>query len=200
MEFLINLAYVILYSYFIGCFCSAFYLVKFYNKQDIREINSGTVGARNAGRILGKKGFIIVFLADFLKTILALAITIKFFESEPNFSILFSASILSVMIGHTFPAQLDFKGGKGVVPFTASIFVINFWVLLVSLIVLFLTLLITRNQKISITAAVLTTIPSSLFFFGYYPIFLNQATILAILFSIILIFFSHLKKSKNVNI
>lgn len=200
MELSINLLCVIFYSYLLGCFCSAYYLVKILNNSDIRNLNSGTVGARNAGRILGKKGFVITLIGDSLKTILALVITIKLFASDQNFSTLLSASMIAVMIGHMLPIQLKFKGGKGVVPFAAIIFVINFLVLLISLAALFSILAITRNQKISIIAAILLTIPSSLFIINYYPIFLSQQAILAMFFGVVLIIFSHLKKSKNANI
>lgn len=194
MELFINVICVIFYSYLLGCFCSAYYLVKIYGNLDIRNIGSGTVGARNAGRLLGKKGFIITFIGDFLKTVLALGVTIYFFRSDTNFSILFLSSSIAVILGHLFPAQLKFKGGKGVVVFTAIIFVLNFWVLLISLSVLFLLLLITHNQKLSIAASVLTTIPSSLILMNHYPLFLDPVTILAILIAIILLIISHLKK------
>ena len=194
MELFINVICVILYSYPLGCFCSAYYLVKIYSNLDIRNISSGTVGARNAGRILGKKGFIITFIGDFLKTVLALGVTIYFFRSDTNFSILFLSSSIAVICGHLFPAQLKFKGGKGVVVFTAIIFVINFLALLISLSILFLLLLVTHNQKFSISASVLTTIPSSLILMNHYPLFLDPVTILAIFIAIILLIISHLKK------
>jgi len=195
MELFINVICVIFYSYLLGCFCSAYYLVKIYNNLDIRNISSGTVGARNAGRILGKKGFIITFIGDFLKTVLALGVTIYFFRSDANFSILFILSSIAVICGHLFPVQLKLKGGKGVVVFTAIIFVINFWVLLISLSVLFLLLLITHNQKLSIATSVLTTIPSSLILINHYPLFLDPITILTIFIAIILLIMSHLKKA-----
>ncbi|MBU6140807.1 MAG: glycerol-3-phosphate acyltransferase [Proteobacteria bacterium] len=194
MEF-INLVAVLFYSYAFGCFCSAYYLVKIFSKTDIRTLNSGTVGARNAGRILGRKGFAITFVGDFLKTILTLGVTIYFFRLDTNFSILFVSSSISVMLGHLFPIQLRFKGGKGVVVFTAIIFVINFWVLLISLSVLFLLLLITQNQKLSIAKSVLATIPSSLILMKHYPLFLDPITILTIFIAIILLTISHLRKA-----
>ncbi len=194
MEF-INLVAVLFYSYAFGCFCSAYYLVKIFSKTDIRTLNSGTVGARNAGRILGKKGFVITFVGDFLKTVLSLGVTIYFFRLDANFSILFLSSAIAIMLGHLFPAQLQFKGGKGVVVFTAIIFVINFWVLLISLSVLFLLLLITHNQKLSIAVSVLTTIPSSLILMKQYPLFLDPLTIWTVFIAIILLIISHLKKA-----
>lgn len=194
MEFT-NLATVLLYSYALGCICSAYYSVILFDGKDIRTLYSGTVGARNAGRILGKKGFVITFIGDFLKTAFALDTTIYLFKSEANLSILLLSSSIAVMLGHLFPVQLKFKGGKGVVVFTGIICMINYWVLLISLSVLFLLLLITRNQKISIAASVLTTIPSSLILVNYYPLFLDPITILAIFIAIILLIISHLKKA-----
>ena len=39
--------------------------------RDLREIESGSVGARNVGRVLGKAGFIVTMLGDMAKGALA---------------------------------------------------------------------------------------------------------------------------------
>jgi glycerol-3-phosphate acyltransferase PlsY len=188
------------YSYLLGCFCTAYYLVKYSKKQDIRKIHSGNAGARNASRVLGAKGFIITFLGDFLKSVLALAITIKLFELNQNFPILLSVSMISVIIGHIFPIQLKFMGGKGIAPFTGIIFIINLPTLIFSLISLFILLKITKNQKLSIGVSILLIIPACFFFLNYCPLFLDRITIIAINIAIILIIYSHIKKTKNADI
>ena len=43
-------------AYFFGCFATGYYLVRARTGMDIREIESGSTGTRNAGRVLGKTG------------------------------------------------------------------------------------------------------------------------------------------------
>ena len=191
---IINFFVIIIYSYGFGCFCSAYYLIKSSNKKDIRILNTGTVGATNAGRILGKKGFVLTFIGDFLKTFIALSFTIYFFKLNKNFSILFLISSIAIMLGHIFPIQLKFKGGKGLVVFIAIIFVINFLVLFISLSILFLLKLMNCNKKFSIAISVLATIPISLILINYYPLLLDKITIFVIFITIIFLIISHSKK------
>jgi acyl-phosphate glycerol 3-phosphate acyltransferase len=97
-------------SYCLGCFTAGYYWVRFRTGDDIRGQGSGTVGARNAGRLLGPAGFMTTFLLDFAKGALAVA-GAKYFHLSTAAVI---AAILAVVIGHAFPAQLRFRGGKGV--------------------------------------------------------------------------------------
>ena len=100
---------VILISYFIGNFSSAFILGKFVKKVDIREHGSGNAGATNALRVLGKKLGILTFVLDVSKGILAVYIGQKIMGYN-------GALIggISAVLGHNWPILLKFKGGKGV--------------------------------------------------------------------------------------
>jgi acyl phosphate:glycerol-3-phosphate acyltransferase len=100
----------ILTSYCLGCFTAGYYWVRLRTGMDLRHQGSGTVGARNAGRVLGPTGFIVTFLLDLGKGALAVAGANFFQLSGPAVV----ASILAVVLGHTFPAQLRFHGGKGI--------------------------------------------------------------------------------------
>jgi acyl-phosphate glycerol 3-phosphate acyltransferase len=97
-------------SYCLGCFTAGYYWVRFRTGNDIRGQGSGTVGARNAGRLLGPAGFMTTFLLDFAKGALAVA-GARYLHLSTAAVI---AAILAVVIGHAFPAQLRFHGGKGV--------------------------------------------------------------------------------------
>jgi hypothetical protein len=46
-------------AYFLGCFATGYYLVRARTGRDIREIESGSTGTRNVGRVLGKSGFVL---------------------------------------------------------------------------------------------------------------------------------------------
>jgi glycerol-3-phosphate acyltransferase PlsY len=97
-------------SYCLGCFTAGYYWVRFRTGHDIRSQGSGTVGARNAGRVLGATGFVATFLMDFGKGALAVA-GARYLHLS---GVAVIASILAVVIGHAFPIQLRFRGGKGV--------------------------------------------------------------------------------------
>ena len=66
-EVLIILGIVILASYLIGSIPTGYLIVKIKTGQDIRTVGSGSTGATNVKRVLGKKWFFIVMLLDAFK-------------------------------------------------------------------------------------------------------------------------------------
>jgi acyl phosphate:glycerol-3-phosphate acyltransferase len=104
-------------SYGFGGLNGAYYLTEFYLKDDIRRYGSGNVGATNAGRVLGRKGFVLTVLIDVAKVAAALTITFWISENEPKAMALGSFFLLA---GHLFPLQLGFRGGKGIVVYLAA--------------------------------------------------------------------------------
>ena len=83
---------------------------------DIRTQGSGNIGATNALRVLGKKWGYTVFLADFLKGLVPVVLAGQW----GTYAGVFPASApgalagLFVLMGHSFPVWLRFKGGKGI--------------------------------------------------------------------------------------
>ncbi|MCI0747625.1 MAG: glycerol-3-phosphate acyltransferase [Verrucomicrobia subdivision 3 bacterium] len=96
--------------YCFGCFTSGYYWVRWRTGQDIRDHGSGTVGARNVGRLLGPFSFFATLLMDFTKGALAVWLAMKI-NASPEGTV---AAIVAAVVGHTWPAQLRFQGGKGV--------------------------------------------------------------------------------------
>lgn len=79
---------------------------------DIRKHGSGNIGATNVFRVVGKKWGITVFILDALKGYISVLLPLIFKqEAALNLSL---ALALAVILGHTFPIWLKFKGGKGV--------------------------------------------------------------------------------------
>jgi glycerol-3-phosphate acyltransferase PlsY len=132
---------VILVSYGLGCFSTAYYLVRWRTGQDIRQIGSGTAGARNVGRILGKSGFALTFLGDLIKG--SLAVGLARWLDLPPFAII--AVLLAVVAGHLWPLQLGGKGGKAASTALGGVLVINPWLGLATLGIAALFLAITRS-------------------------------------------------------
>ena len=105
----------LLIGYLFGIFQTAYFYGKM-NGIDIREHGSGNAGTTNALRVLGKKAGAIVFAGDFLKCFLVVHLVKLIFNNM-------AADILPLVglyaatgciLGHNFPIQLGFRGGKGI--------------------------------------------------------------------------------------
>lgn len=101
---------LIIAAYFIGSIPFAYIIVKLVKKIDIRTVGSGNAGATNAARVLGKWGFISVFLLDALKGFLPVFISLHYY-GQAMITLIVAAV---VVLGHTYTVFLGFKGGKGV--------------------------------------------------------------------------------------
>jgi glycerol-3-phosphate acyltransferase PlsY len=97
-------------AYFIGCFTTGYYLVRARTGKDIRETGSGSAGARNVGRVLGKSGFWLTVVSDFFKGVLAVCLARQMADDV----FCTALAVVAVVAGHLWPAQLKFHGGKGV--------------------------------------------------------------------------------------
>ncbi|HWT74458.1 MAG TPA: glycerol-3-phosphate acyltransferase [Mobilitalea sp.] len=100
---------VIILSYLMGCFNTGYYYVKLRYGQDVRTVGINVTGAYNVSKVAGKLGFIITFLGDALKGGLSVLLC-RWLNLSDTMTMI---SILLVIVGHIFPFQLKFKGGKG---------------------------------------------------------------------------------------
>ena len=101
---------VLLVAYLLGCVTPGYYLVGWRTGQDLRAEGSGGVGATNTGRILGMWGFLAVGIGDATKA--ALAVGLARWLSAADW--VWMLALLAVVIGHVWPVQLGFRGGKGI--------------------------------------------------------------------------------------
>ena len=117
MESLKFLAGFCILAYLIGSIPTGYIIVKLKTGQDIRQVGSGSTGATNVKRVLGKKWFFIVMLLDALKGALPVLIS-KYFLSAgmllDPYGIYAVACAVFVIVGHSKPVFLGFKGGKSV--------------------------------------------------------------------------------------
>lgn len=105
-------------SYFIGCISPATIIAK-ANGIDIRKEGSGNPGTTNVLRTLGKKAAATTLIIDVLKG--AVPVIIGSFAG-PIFA--FGCGTMA-MIGHVWPFQFKFKGGKGVATGIGVILAVN---------------------------------------------------------------------------
>ncbi|WP_332645605.1 glycerol-3-phosphate acyltransferase [Lysinibacillus sp. 54212] len=105
----------LLVSYLIGNFMTASFVGKLYGVS-LQDENSGNLGARNAGRTLGKLAFMLTLLGDAFKGALVVIIG----NSLDFSSFLITLGILFVILGHLYPFWLRFKGGMGIATMIGS--------------------------------------------------------------------------------
>lgn len=125
---LIIVGLVIIASYLIGSIPTGYLIVKGMTGQDIRTIGSGSTGATNVKRVLGKKWFFIVMLLDAFKGALPVILA-KLYAGDVSGVGLFPVlAAVAVIIGHSKPIFLQFKGGKSVASGVGTILALNWQV------------------------------------------------------------------------
>lgn len=110
-------------AYLIGSIPTGYLIVKAKTNQDIRTTGSGSTGATNVKRVLGKKWFFIVMLLDALKG--ALPVVLAKVLSVDAYGLYAAISAVFVIIGHSKPIFLQFKGGKSVASGVGTILALN---------------------------------------------------------------------------
>ena len=105
-----NLLFFII-AYFLGSFPSAYLIVRITTRGDIRDSGSGNVGALNALRVTKNKwAGVAALLLDLLKgAVLAWYIVSAYGQEYP----LIWYVTAGLILGHSFPVWLKFKGGRG---------------------------------------------------------------------------------------
>ncbi len=121
MDRLLQLAFGFALSYAIGTWVAGYYLTRWRIGKDLRELGSGTAGARNTARVLGRSFGLIAFAWDFAKGTLAVLLATYLFADE----LVPGIAAVAVVLGHIWPAQLGFRGGKGVAPAAGALIVLD---------------------------------------------------------------------------
>ncbi len=114
-------------AYLIGSVPTGYIIVKSKTGQDIRTIGSGSTGATNVKRVLGKKWFFIVLLLDAFKGALPVILANLFIHAGANLGLAPVIAAVSVIIGHSKSIFLGFKGGKSVASGVGTILALN-WI------------------------------------------------------------------------
>ena len=100
----------VLLGYLIGSIPFGVLISKWSRGVDPRHGGSGSMGATNVLRVVGKKEAILTLLFDFCKGFFPVAAA-RFFVVNPH---IVMGIGMAAVLGHIFPFVLNFKGGKGV--------------------------------------------------------------------------------------
>ncbi len=134
---------ILIVFYFIGAAPFGYLLSKIKGR-DITKEGSGSVGATNVARNLGKKAGLIVLTLDILKGFLPLFILSKFnCQSLTYFAAFF------LVAGHCFSIPPLLRGGKGVATATGVFLFLNPSYLVLSFIVFVLTFILSKFVSLS---------------------------------------------------
>ena len=101
---------ILFLGYLFGSFPSGYLAGRIAKGVDIRSLGSGSTGATNVLRHIGKRAAIAVFLIDVFKGVLSILLA-KYFLLNDSWQV---AIGLSTLIGHIWPVWLNWRGGKAV--------------------------------------------------------------------------------------
>lgn len=123
----VELIIVAIIAYVIGSIPTGYLIVKAKTGQDIRTVGSGSTGATNVKRVLGKNYFFLVMLLDALKGALPVVLAKLFATVGVSLGLAPVIAAIAVIIGHSKSIFLQFKGGKSVASGVGTILALN-WV------------------------------------------------------------------------
>ena len=98
-------------GYLLGSIPSGWLAGRWLKGIDLRELGSGSTGATNVLRQVGKGPALVVFLIDVGKGAAAVLLARAFGQSDYWIQVLAG---LTALAGHIWPVWLNFKGGKAV--------------------------------------------------------------------------------------
>lgn len=103
-------------SYFLGGINGAVMVSRLVFHDDVRNYGSGNGGLTNFLRIYGGPWMVVVILCDVVKAILSLSFAIWLFGRLSPELVAFGKywAGLFCLLGHMFPCNFQFRGGKGV--------------------------------------------------------------------------------------
>lgn len=128
MEKIFEIIAVVLSAYIIGSIPTGYIIVKTFTGQDIRTVGSGSTGATNVKRVMGKKWFFITLLLDAFKGALPVVLAALFAKTFTEIGLLPVLAAVAVILGHSKSVFLKFTGGKSVASGVGTILALNWQV------------------------------------------------------------------------
>lgn len=161
----IELLTVAIIAYIIGSIPTGYIIVKAKTGQDIRTIGSGSTGATNVKRVLGKNYFFLVMFLDALKGALPVVLAKLFATVGLSLGLAPVIAAIAVILGHSKSIFLQFKGGKSVASGVGTILALN-WV--VGLIIALIWGVVTYTTKYVSVGSIIALIisPFVMYFLG----------------------------------
>lgn len=168
LDLILQLGLTIIFAYIIGAIPTGYLIVKSKTGEDLRTIGSGSTGATNVKRVLGKKWFFTTLLLDAFKGALPVILAKIFVSAGASLGLAPVIAAVAVIIGHSKSCFLDFKGGKSVASGVGTILALNF---IVGVIIAVVWAIITYTTKyVSVGSIIALLISPALMFLFHAPI------------------------------
>ncbi|MFZ5824201.1 MAG: glycerol-3-phosphate acyltransferase [Bacillota bacterium] len=150
-------ALLLLAAYLIGSIPFPVLVSRFVLGIDLRQHGSGNMGALNAGRVLGKRWFPVVFGLDLAKGAAAAFLVMRFLPGNFAVSPTMAAALggLLVVAGHCFPVFAGFKGGVGLAASGGALLILSPYVLVSAGAAILVVWALTRNMYVGVAGAAL---------------------------------------------
>ena len=177
-EILRQIALVLAASYLIGSIPTGYIIVKLFTGQDIRTVGSGSTGATNVKRVMGKKWFFVVMLLDALKGALPVVLT-ALFGADFAGGLLPVLAAICVILGHSKSVFLNFTGGKSVASGVGTLLALDWQAGLIIAAVWGVVTWVSRYVSLGSVVA-LALSPLIMWFLNAPPAYIDYAVIAAI--------------------
>ncbi|MBX3054150.1 MAG: glycerol-3-phosphate acyltransferase [Caldilineaceae bacterium] len=151
----------LLLAYTLGCFSTAYYLVRWRTGEDVRLYGSGNAGATNAARMLGKWAFVVALLGDVGKGVLA--VSLAHWLTRGNVWAV-GLSVPAVIVGHIWPVQMGFRGGEGFAAAIGALAALDFAFISFVGGTALIVYLISRKRSLAGVVALLVALPLAVYF------------------------------------
>jgi glycerol-3-phosphate acyltransferase PlsY len=146
------------------------YLVARWHGVDIFKVGSGSPGATNVKRSIGKNAGNLVFALDFLKGLIAAGWVHLIATGAGNESVWIGLTgMAAAVLGHCFSVFLKFRGGKGVATSLGGAIALMPWAALAAIAVWLALFLTTRYVSVA-SIGLAATLPSVAYFWPGNPI------------------------------
>lgn len=155
-------------AYFLGSLNGALLLSKYVFHKDIRKYGSGNAGYTNFVRTFGRKWGWAVFGIDVLKSIIAVLIGALLMsipgDGFPVIGKLFAG--FCTVLGHVYPVQNKFRGGKGVICMMVALWLTDWRVGMLATAVLVAVLAVWQYVSLASLCACFTGVLATWIFIG----------------------------------
>ncbi|WP_077324324.1 glycerol-3-phosphate acyltransferase [Virgibacillus siamensis] len=164
--------FVMLIGYLAGCIHGS-QLVGKIKKVNIKKSGVKNSGASNTTILLGWKFGIIVALIDIFKATLSVLFVLYILNgqgiTEEMHTLLVYINALFIIIGHNYPVQMRFSGGKGTASLIGVLLAIDWKIALIGIAILLLFTLATDYLVVGVLFMYISFLVTTYLFFGIEP-------------------------------
>ncbi len=154
---------LVLLAYALGSISFALLLTRAVKGIDLRTVGSGNLGATNAGRVLGRKWAVVIYVLDFLKGLLPVVVVRRALGDPALFDTpvpLALAAGAAAFAGHCWPIWHGLRGGKGVATTSGLLLALSWPTFLLSAGVFAVTVLLSRMISLGSVLAGVSLAPA----------------------------------------